>query len=669
MAVYLILMAIVLVLAYPLIERKPSIGKKLCYVIVTFAAMYLISIFRYGLGNDYYSYIYIFRNIQDSSGLAIFNLGYEPAFTVITKLISLFTSNINVLYAIYALLILVPTAYAIFRYSENIWMSTMMFISLTFFYCSLSFIRQSIAFAVILCAYKYVKERNHFKVLLFIFIACLFHSTVIVMIPIYLIAAFVKPTKITVPIYGVITALVYFLSWPILRLAVLILPQYKGYLDLNFITQGYKPVYLIVPAIIAALAIAAHFTGYGKAYPKQSSIFTNFAIFNFIIWFIATKHFVIERFSMYIYIFMIMFIPSIARYYMNCAKVYFAKKKDPEAVVVFDKTVDEVLAEKKSADGVEPAQESISKITAEKADMPLSEEEAEKQRILAEIMAEDAEENIPEDTDITEEEDPELLTEEMTETDEPEENAVYTKRKPGSALNWDVAGDERYLAENREFKNRSNKFLQFISRPVTIFAAFMVVVVASNLWYNYFGLTVSQKGFHGVMPYKSTIPAYTELMLSTEDKDNKNELLRDEENFLNYMYRLKENDNYSVIISARGDTVGGLNDGARSALKELGLVKLAEAESADRYVAVIEGGKVTREEISDSNNIDTGEFRVLGFKTRVISTQRTSTIQMGKKDFSLNERGMNIVVLDNTTKKIVDKIRFKTYYVMLTATR
>lgn len=669
MAVYLILMAIVLVLAYPLIERKPSIGKKLCYVIVTFAAMYLISIFRYGLGNDYYSYIYIFRNIQDSSGLAIFNLGYEPAFTVITKLISLFTSNINVLYAIYALLILVPTAYAIFRYSENIWMSTMMFISLTFFYCSLSFIRQSIAFAVILCAYKYVKERNHFKVLLFIFIACLFHSTVIVMIPIYLIAAFVKPTKITVPIYGVITALVYFLSWPILRLAVLILPQYKGYLDLNFITQGYKPVYLIVPAIIAALAIAAHFTGYGKAYPKQSSIFTNFAIFNFIIWFIATKHFVIERFSMYIYIFMIMFIPSIARYYMNCAKVYFAKKKDPEAVVVFDKTVDEVLAEKKSANGVEPAQESISKTTAEEADVPLSEEEAEKQRILAEIMAEDAEENIPEDTDITEEEDPELLTEEMTETDEPEENAVYTKRKPGSALNWDVAGDERYLAENREFKNRSNKFLQFISRPVTIFAAFMVVVVASSLWYNYFGLTVSQKGFHGVMPYKSTIPAYTELMLSTEDKDNKNELLRDEENFLNYMYRLKENDNYSVIISARGDTVGGLNDGARSALKELGLVKLAEAESADRYVAVIEGGKVTREEISDSNNIDTGEFRVLGFKTHVISTQRTSTIQMGKKDFSLNERGMNIVVLDNTTKKIVDKVRFKTYYVMLTATR
>lgn len=669
MAVYLILMAIVLVLAYPLIERKPSIGKKLCYVIVTFAAMYLISIFRYGLGNDYYSYIYIFRNIQDASGLAIFNLGYEPAFTVITKLISLFTSNVNVLYAIYALLILVPTAYAIFRYSENIWMSTMMFISLTFFYCSLSFIRQSIAFAVILCAYKYMKERNHFKVLLFIFIACLFHSTVIVMIPIYLIAAFVKPTKITVPIYGVITALVYFLSWPILRLAVLILPQYKGYLDLNFITQGYRPVYLIVPAIIAALAIVAHFTGYGKAHPNESSIFTNFAIFNFIIWFIATKHFVIERFSMYIYIIMIMFIPSIARYYMNCAKVYLARKKNPDAVVHFDKTVDEVLAEKKAANGnVKPMRKPVAEKTAPEAKTELSAEEAEKQRILAEIMAEDAEESADNITDIEEPEEVAAETEVMIDTDASEEETSHKKRKPDSALNWNVEADEKYLPENRVFKSRSNKFLHFISRPVTIFAAFMVVVMASNLWYNYFGLTVSKKGFHGVMPYKSIIPAYTELVLSTENKDNKNKLLRKEENFLNYLYRLKENDNYSVIISSRGDTVGGLNDGARTALKELGLVKLAEAEKADRYVAVIEGGKVTREEISD-NDIDTGNFRVLGFKTRVISTLRTSTIQMGKKDFSLNERGMNIVVLDNTTRKVIDKVRFKTYYVMLSATR
>ncbi len=634
MAVYIILMALVLILAYPLIEHKPSVGKKLCYIIVTFGAMYLISIFRYGLGNDYYSYIYIFRNISGASGLAIFNTGVEPAFALVTKLISLFTDNVNIMYAVYALMILVPTAYAVFRHSENIWMSTMMFICLTFYYCSLSFIRQSIAFAIILCAYRYMKERNHFMVLLFIFFACLFHSTVIVMIPLYLIAAFIKPTKVTVPIYAILTALVYILSWPILRLAVLILPQYKNYLTLNFITDGYSLVYLIVPAIIMLLALAAHFTGFGKAYPKTSSIFTNFAIFNFIIWLIATKHFVIERFSMYLYIMMIMFIPSIANYYLRCVKVYFAKKKNPDAVIEFDKTVDEILRERKAAKRpAKPAEEKSA----------VSEEDEEKQRILSEIMAEDAEDTVEE-----------AKTEKNTEF-------VQTGADKYTA-------DERYLPQNRVFRKRSNGFVTFITRPMTIFAAFMFVVICTNQWYNYFGLTVSEAGFHGVMPYKSIIPQYNEFILSTEDKDVKNSLIKKEKNFVNYLFRIKENENYTVLISARGDTTSGLNDGARTALKALGLEKLAQASASDKYIAIIEGGKVTREEVS-KDSIDTGKIDILGFNTRIISTGKSSTIQMGSKNYSLDERGLNIVVLDNTTRYIVDKVRFKTYYVMLSATR
>lgn len=655
MAVYIILMALVLILAYPLIEHKPSVGKKLCYIIVTFGAMYLISIFRYGLGNDYYSYIYIFWNIKDASGLEIFNLGYEPGFTLITKLISLFTSNVNVLYAVYALMILVPTAYAVFRYSENIWMSTMMFISLTFFYCSLSFIRQSIAFAIILCAYRFMKERNHFMVLLFVFFACLFHSTVIIMIPLYLIAAFIKPTKITVPIYAILTALVYILSWPILRFAVVLLPQYKGYLDLNFITQGYDPVYMIVPSIIVVLVLIAHFTGYGKAYPKESALFTNFAIFNFIIWFIATKHFVIERFSMYLYIMMIMFVPSIARYYMNCAKVYLARRKNPEAVVEFDKTVDEVI---RSKNPQKYAKKAVSKKKSTpavvKEEPVMSELDREKQRILEQIMAEDGD-----DTAETE----------KSRTVKEKKSAVKAEDKKISSIFGErFESDEKYLPENRKFGSYKNGFVQFISRPVTIFVSFLVVVVCANLWYNYFGLTVTKKGFHGVMPYKSTIPQYTEYMLSTESKDDKNNLLRQEENFLNYMYRLKEGENFTAIISTRGDTVSGFNDGAISALKQLGLEKLVSAKADDNYIAIIESGKVTYEEISDKT-ITKNDTKVLGYKTTVISSSDSSIIQMGSKNYSLNERGMNIVVLDNTTRNIVDKVRFKTYYVMLSATR
>lgn len=645
MTVYLILMALVLILAYPLVERKPSFGKKLCYVIVTFGAMYLISVLRYGLGNDYYSYIYIFRNIKEASGFEIFNMGYEPGFTIITKLISLFTDNVNVLYAIYALLILVPTAYAVFRHSEKIWMSTMMFICLTFFYCSLSFIRQSIAFAIILCAYRYMKEHNHFMVLLFVFFACLFHSTVIVMIPLYLIAVFIRPTKITVPLYGILTALVYIFSWDILKIAVKILPQYKNYLELNFITQGYNPVYMILPAIIMVLALVAHFTGYGKANPKASSIFTNFAIFNFIIWFIATKHFVIERFSMYVYIVMIMFIPSIANYYMNCAKVYFARKKNPEAVVEFDKTVYEVMREK-----------NIFKVPAVNKKVAIDDKadelDEDTKRILREIMAEKSQNG--EDSDA-------VTTEEIDSEPQPQEKAADK-----------YAPDERYFPENRVFKQYNNKVLSVITNPVTIISVFLAAVVLSNQWYNYFGLTVSKKGFHGVVPYRSIVPQYNELVLSTEQDDQKNKLLKKEENFLSYIYRLKENDNYTVFMTAKADTVSGLNDGARTALAELGLVKLAEERNnKSRYIAVIEGGKVTYEAISDKDFEYSTSWNNRSVNIKSVGAGKTSsiTISGSTENYSVDENGLNIAVFDNTSGKLIDMVRFKTYYVMLSATR
>ena len=228
--------------------------------------------------------------------------------------------------------------------------------------------------------------------------------------------------------------------------------------------------------------------------------------------------------------------------------------------------------------------------------------------------------------------------------------------------------DERYMPKNRVFKKRRNGFVNFVTRPVTIFAAFLAVVVGANLWYNYFGLTVSEKGFHGVMPYKSIVPQYTEFVLSKESKDEKNTNLRSEDNFLNYMYRLKEGENFTAIISARGDVTGGYNDGALSAVKELGLEKLLTAQKNQRYIAIIEGGKVVREELS-KDRIDTGVIDVLGYKTQIISDAGESIVKMGNKNYSLNERGMNIVVLDNTTRNIVDKVRFKTYYVMLSATR
>ncbi len=657
MEIYLILMAVVLLLGYPLIERKPSVTKKICYVSIVFSLMLFLSIFRYGLGNDYYSYIHIMRRIDEHNLIKMFDLGYEPGFVIVTKLITFFTTNTDVLYTVYALLILIPTAYAVFRYSENMWMSTMMFISLTFFYCSLSFIRQSLAFAAIILAYKHIKERNHFKVMLFIFIACLFHSSAIIMIPIYLLAVAIKPTKVSVAVYGIIFAAVYFLSWNIIDLAVLILPQYKNYVELNFIQNGYSTIYLIVPTIIMVLALVAHFTGYGKAYPKSSSVFTNFAIYNFFIWLISTKHFVLERFSMYIYIMMILFIPSIATYYRKKLQIYLHDRKARKAVAEgrkikrlrFDITVDEYFSKLNKNKKVE--EESVSENTEQEnnieTEQVVDEREEQRLELIREIIGEDAD-SLKSAVNVDKSEREEILTE--------------------SELKY--KSDERYLPENYKYKRKKsdNIFMKIIKHPAAAYSVFMVVAVVSCLWYNYYGLTVTSKGFHGVVPYRSNIPAYMELTNGeAETLDKTSKLLRKEQNFMSYLYKMMATDELTIFISSRDDTASGFNDGIKGALVHLGFGKLAGIKKGENYIAIVSGGEIVYQGVSDETM--TYKDKIDGYNVTLKSDKKFSSIVIGNKDFSLNEAGLNIVVLDKAKNKIVDKVRFKTYYVMLSATR
>ena len=651
MEIYLILMAVVVLLGIPLIEYKPTLMKKCIYITVVFAFMLYITFFRYGLGNDYYSYIYIMRQVNSASFLEIFSLGYETGFIILTKLITIFTTNTDILFMIYGLVILLPTAYAIFRYSENLWMSTMLFISLTFFYCSLNFIRQSIAFAIILLAYRHFKEGNHFRVMLFIFLASLFHSTVIVLIPIYLLSVAIRVTKLSVAIYGLFFAIIYFFSWQILDIAIVILPQYKNYINLNFIQNGFNPVYIILPTIVMLLALAAHFTGYGKAYPKESSIFTSFAMYNFFIWLISTKHFVLERFSMYVYIMMIFFLPSIATYYKKKLQIYLHERKAQKAYAEgkkikrlrFDITVDEYIRNKRKSNVEATAEGDI--VTEE---VETDEKEQQRLDIIKDIIGEDADK----------------LKSAINEDSSDREVIPDKKDKK-------YKSDERYLPENYKYRQKKsdNKLISFIKHPAVAYSVFMVVAMVSCLWYNYFGLTVTSSGFHGAVPYRSNLPFYMEMTTNSESEklDNTADWLRKEKNIISYFYKMMKCEDYTIFISSKGDTFSGLNDGAKSAFSHLGFTNLANIKRGENFSAIISGGEIVY--MSSSKSPLYYKDTVNGYKVTMKSESNLSSIVIGAKDFSLNEQGINIVVLDSKNNKVIDKVRFKTYYVMLSATR
>ena len=150
MVIYIALFALAVILGIPLTGKNTTKPKKIIYLSVMFLLMWVVSTFRYGMGNDYFSYIRIFDEIHNAPWGEAFTLGYEPAFTALTKIITLVSYNPEVMYGIYALLILAPVAYSIYRHSDSVWISVTVYLCLTFFYTSLNFIRQSMAVSILI---------------------------------------------------------------------------------------------------------------------------------------------------------------------------------------------------------------------------------------------------------------------------------------------------------------------------------------------------------------------------------------------------------------------------------------------------------------------------------------------------------------------------------------
>lgn len=329
MAVYIALFALAILLAVPLVMKNPTPVKKTVYLGIMFVLMYLVSIFRYGIGNDYFSYIRIFRQIDSASFSEMFTLGFEPLFVLLTKLITLVTTVPQEMYGIYAVLILAPVAWAIRKYSDNVWLSVVVYLCLTLFYNSLSFIRQSMAASLILLAYGFMKERKIVPVLIFSVCAALLHFTAAAFLPLYLLTL-IRPTKKNLIIYGSVSVGV--LAVCLIMKAAGANPlnliaeaaeaitgrNYTSYIGQKFFQEGFGPEYLIMPLGLLAIAMIAYFSGWKEK--PGSELLLSLTLVNGSIWSFIVFAFIVERFSLFVLIFSVFTLPSITEYFAEKAR-------------------------------------------------------------------------------------------------------------------------------------------------------------------------------------------------------------------------------------------------------------------------------------------------------------------------------------------------------------
>ncbi len=312
--IYFILPGIAAALGIPLFfkDNKPA---RAVYLLIVFGFMMVMCSMRYSIGYDYDHYRDILDKFADHNygfADAFKVLGCEPFYTVLMKISVLFPYSMRylALNTMTAALCYLPVSYVIFRYSRYPQLSAFLYICITFFYNTMNFTRQSMAASLVFLAFNAIRERRHWLVILLAVLGGMFHLSALVIIPVYLVSL-IKPSWQFYTVIGVLAGVVFIFSDKLINFAVTtFVPRYQVYLGTVFLRKGLGIPYLLIPLLIAVLHIVIYFTC-GKE-QKGFGTFTQFTFICFIIWLFSMKHMIVERFSLPIYLFIIMSVPEAA---------------------------------------------------------------------------------------------------------------------------------------------------------------------------------------------------------------------------------------------------------------------------------------------------------------------------------------------------------------------
>lgn len=168
--------------------------RKKRYVIVSFTCLTLIAMLRsYNVGRDLQAHYYeTFLRIVNMDWDNLFTLGYENGYLVFYKIISIFTNNGQWMIVIHALFVMGITGWFIYRNSDNVVMSTFLFITTNTWFMYMNIMRQAMAVCVVLIAIEMWKRKDwKFKryviYVLLVILAMQFHSSAFIafFIPIF----------------------------------------------------------------------------------------------------------------------------------------------------------------------------------------------------------------------------------------------------------------------------------------------------------------------------------------------------------------------------------------------------------------------------------------------------------------------------------------------------
>ncbi|MDE7312588.1 MAG: EpsG family protein [Eubacterium sp.] len=314
MAIYYITISILTGLGFFLSKKQPDKKTTFWYLTFVFAVLTLLSSFRYAIGFDYFSYRSIYEMTAAGSFCDIlYHCWYEPLFFVVCKGCSLLGMPFQMLLAAVSCFVLFTAMWFIFRYSKLPWLSVYLYITLQFLAYDMNLMRQAIAVSFFLLAFPMLESRKLTAYTLFLFIGGLFHNSLWFVYPLsFLLVKKLSRKAIGCLLFAAVCG--YLCFDPLFSLVRPILPEKYAIYQETYFWNSNNWEYLVLPAIY--LFFVCLFQNRIQDEGRRT-IYFNSALFYFVISAFITKHFILERFAVYPFVFSLIAIPDFLHSYQK----------------------------------------------------------------------------------------------------------------------------------------------------------------------------------------------------------------------------------------------------------------------------------------------------------------------------------------------------------------
>ncbi len=263
---------------------------------------------RYGIGFDYVNYPPLFEAIRSLSWGGLISYKYEIGFSAFSKLLMLISADTTFLYCVYAFLMMGIVGYVIWRRSAIPWLSFFCFVTLNFFASAMNLLRQTFAAFIFLLALPYLKKRRIIPYMLLVLLAASVHKTALILIPVYFIAR-LPVNRYTGALYAGGTLFTFLFSDYIMDFVLQYVFTYYAGNSIYYNSSSF--LYVMIPVVIAVATIALR--GRLCREDPENIVYVNLMIYGGFFSLLMTRHFILERFSLYFMVVSILVIPLLVQ--------------------------------------------------------------------------------------------------------------------------------------------------------------------------------------------------------------------------------------------------------------------------------------------------------------------------------------------------------------------